>query len=209
MPRLDPEFIELVEQTAKILGFTVVPDEDETYAGIHVDDPDGRTVFIHREWQDKKKLVVSGNYPGLWEDLQRAQRVTGIETVPRIGMTISRGAEVLAKEMKRRFLDDFIKLHDAVTDGMSREADARTLRHAAAKRLVSMLPGASANLERENERATSTDIRWYDGPNASTGYGDIHLNHDGTDARIELRSIPIATAELIVQALADAKKGES
>jgi hypothetical protein len=202
MRQFDDEFLSTVSKTAKLLGFTIVPDPDNNFAGIFLKDDEGRRIFLRRDYHAKTKLAVSGDYPGDHYDFQRALRLLEMEA-PSIGVTLSRGAEVIAREINKRFLPDFIAIHDKVTEVVAQNGLNTAARHKAAGQLHDLLPGCNINFANERADATTTEIRWYSCNDLKAGYGDITVNHDGTSVQMSLKSLPFDVAERVMKALAN------
>lgn len=80
-------------------------------------------------WEQSKKVKISGVYPRY----RSTQYVTSGMELPRIGCSISRGAEAIAKDIKRRFLPQYqealktaqekIERYTVINDARWRKAD--------------------------------------------------------------------------------------
>jgi hypothetical protein len=157
----------------------------------------GGTIAVHRVWNKKDRLDITGIYPqethNLWLDRDEYP-------APNITVAEDRGAKAIAKEIERRFLPDYRKRLAHIQQRLQDKAGARQTRETIAEQLAAILhKGADPRIVR-NDESTTID---YSLLNEGGGYGDLYLSGDGRSLNLKLSSVPASLAEAICQLVAD------
>ncbi len=186
----DPELARLARAVASHLDGFTARTVDDFGCRARLDHPDGRSLYLHRQYKDGGRVEIAGVYPHSDYYFRTGEHVS-------ITVAIARGPAVIAREITRRLLPAYTDVLGKVQAHIAKQADDQANRARAAERLAALIPGSS--IHDDGNRATT--IRWY-ATDALIGYGHINLSGAGTSGTFEGRSLPIATVERLAAALA-------
>jgi hypothetical protein len=187
---------QLAAETAKLLGYTLVPedhDESNRRDVAEIEGPGEICLFWFSPWRPKDRIEITGHYPN-WHDELSTQVYNPRE---RVSITIAKGSspEHAAREIKRRFLPGYlVQLEEA------KRQRAEFHEHSAKQaRIVQMLESAGA---RKNPRHKGRlDIEFTANDDAQHRYGDIKVcDYDGT-VDVDLRNLSAEQAAVVLRAL--------
>lgn len=197
----DPEIDALAQGVAKHLdGFSASTNDDAV--GVYLTHADGRQMFLHRLWNDKSRVTVTASYP---REAERRYHFRDDGDRVSISVAMSRGAEVIAREITRRFLPAYDVVYAKVMEAARRHDEAAKDARTVAERFVAIAPELGLRIT-QGADSTQADLRWYDNTDV-TGYGDITVNGGGS-VQLTIRSLSAAAAEKMLAALAAHKRGE-
>lgn len=187
----DLELHDLVDQVATELGgeWTKEPPSDD-HVGAYLVGPDNARLFVRRAERDRTRVAVLGRYP------QTDFRA------PSIGIKVARdrGPTVIAAEIRRRLLPDYlVNLARVVERNRERDQAAASRTHNAGE-LAKTLPGATVQ---DDGHHGTTRVHWYkpyktqgDPPSEVT----VEMAFDGQRAyRLDLHNVDIGLAEQILR----------
>lgn len=172
---------QIAREVAPLLGEGWVFDDRDS-AGASIAGPDDAELFFYLGYGSKGKVTISSSYPnGTYQKVWKYDRFE-------IGVSVSRGAAVIAKEIQRRLLPDYLpelaRVRQAIADH-----DAAEARRDSVAEVLGKIVGSEAR---------GGEIRLYH----SGGYhGAINVGHGGDNVRIELGGLSSEQAELILSAL--------
>lgn len=153
--------------------------------------PDKYNLRVSIMAADKGKLHVSGSYEHGLLDYKPYNAQT-----PSINVSASKSAEIIAKDIQRRFLPAFKELVDNMRARKAATETAENARLSTARKLVDSSRGEFI-LRSDNQGKELAELV----PNNRRYYGDIKIYSDS--ASVELRSLSLDQARAIVNALAE------
>lgn len=138
---------------------------------------------------NRGKIHVSGSWP-----VGKGQRWTSPSDVreesPSINVTESRGYEAIAREIKRRFLPEYIRIFTKLVEKIERDEAYEDRKLSAWQRIAkSPLLGGSARDDRQTGYFS-----------LERGYGTARMEGDDS-VTFELRSMPLEMAQAVLTAL--------
>lgn len=110
-------------------------DESEQYAdhrSTYLVHQSGARLSLAPAWNKPDRLEIAGTYPQGTHNVARFERYE-------IGVTATRGATTIAKEIRRRLLPAYLAEHRRVLDALHAHDDDRQAATAAARTLASLL----------------------------------------------------------------------
>jgi hypothetical protein len=167
-------FIEKIQKIGDILGYTVDFPENSY---------DNQAILTHNDitirirtggWKSEGKIMISGSYP---HDCHNHSYGYGLKNSS-IGCSVDKTPEQIAKDIKRRFLPDYLEDLEKVIEinkNTQKQSDAKYL---AIKTIADSL-GISPKKEEHNNEYTLPI--W----NVLPGLDRLEVSHDG--ARIDLK----------------------
>lgn len=182
------EFRTLIDDVASALGdgwSHEATDENIRYGFTHLAGPNGARLSIgHDRYRSGGKLEISGAYPD--------NQVYGLPTI-KIGVGETRGAAVIAKEISRRVLPDYlVELERVVADNARRGANADA-RRVLATELAAVVGGRIDG----DDRSARTSVRTY-----RSGSISFEIDYDGTSGSVEASSLTVDQLHAIAAILA-------
>lgn len=191
---------EIIQQTAGLVatelgdGWTV----DTTWPNGHsarLTGPDGAAIIVRAPQrvygtaaENVERVELSSHYPDGWTKLPGNVEQYSI-TVKR-----DRGPDVIAREVTKRLLPDYLPELAEVQSRIAREKQAASSLADTIAELEKLAPGGYAM----HDNRVRISI-----PNRST-YGDIRLNHDGSSvSELELRGLPLEFVRTVLAMLRD------
>lgn len=186
----DDDFRTLASDVAAALGdgwrSEYDPDSFGRYrATLH--GPDDAKILMWRDrYGNDGKLTVSGSYPD-----NNAYDVKHVK----IGIGETRGAAVIAREIQRRLLPDYLPELVRIKKDNARRTDNR----AARLRLAEELAGPIKGRVIDDARSSHTHIVTYDNGLSVS----IDINHDASGGRIEVSSATADQLRAIIALLAN------
>jgi len=147
-------------------------------------------VLFSEPWGSRGRLTISGCYPHSPHGWPREVKHWEITVNP------ARGAMTIGKEITRRLLPGYFANLQIVADTIQSRTSATDARRQAAVRLCAVL---ATELPRESERDTSIRVQVHVGP----VFGHLDVDYGGESVRLELRSVPLTTAEALLRAVVD------
>lgn len=168
----------------------------EPYCTQHIKGPDEAELYLNlgQYGADKGKVTVSGSLHigknrSYWTVYEKNTRVS----VPSISVTVTRGAEVVAKEIKRRLLPEYLRiLNLAVTQRDSQIAHENKRRN----NLVALAKLVNARIPEADDASSTSFYR------SDAAYGTINAYGDG-GAGLELRNLTLEQARHILKYIAN------
>lgn len=145
------------------------------------------TLFVR---EDKGKLSITADIP------KGASHPYGSDR-PTIGVSVSRGPEAIATEIKRRLLDDARAYWTKAVDNAARDIRDQENRDAAAAKIAAVHPG-HFRVEQHPSSGGSCDVRLYG--MADGAHGTAMVSATGVNVTIEIRSLPLAVAIKVLRA---------
>lgn len=190
---------ELATQVAAELGEGwALADCDRRSSGIHIVNPEGVYLFLrdpdeygHGRSNEKGKVRISGSFtksPGY--QAGDGPHYGLHRHAPEIMVSTSRGAAVIAKEIRRRLLAEVEEGFAEARANIARRVANEGARKAVTEELAGILHSPHHNVE-------SGRVSW-DGE----GYGSITVGRSGVDGKIELSGVPIEILRDVVTTLA-------
>jgi len=199
--RSDSEIVKLAEAVAAELGAGWSVDTTESGGhGCHLDGPDDVRLWLHDPnsvylYPGRKlgKVEISGSYP------QGTDRIVYGVQRHKIGVTGTRPAAAIARDITRKLLDDVTAELVKIRTRLAEFYADHTARHAVRDELAATLPGARVG--GENDSDTSSYIDSY---RPDDSYSKWRLNSDGSQvSELTIRSLPIDKARRIAAILAE------
>jgi len=188
----DRELIALVGTVAESLAGGWHMEEREDFHSAYLLHDDGRCISVRRDWRNRDRLSVHGNYWTLQEQ-GRDQGVT-LETyglpVCEIHVSATRGPDVIAREIGRRLLPGYDAGFGDARGRLTASTSAKQGRDATLQQLAAELRVAPSN----------GGVHWYRN-GGGRGSGDFEPDHGGATVSVKLRSIPAALALAIARLL--------
>ena len=170
----------------------------------------GHAISLSRgRGSDRGKIHISGYWPVKGEGGHRWTSPHDVrESSPDIGVSESRGYEAIAREIQRRFLPEYLRIYTKIEAKITEELIYESRKARGWQGLVDA--GLVVNpRERNGEQAGDLRIGSKDadgGYNYDKGYGDIRMTSADT-VEIHLRSLPLETAEHVLEALRGGENG--
>lgn len=151
-----------------------------------VRESDGVTLWLRtNDYQHRGRLVVSAGVP---DGTSYSDGDThGIDR-PEITVGLTRGAEIMAREITRRLIPGAVTMWEEVAGRIERRTAAKDARETLARELAKIMGSQARELRGEWEADLPDALRG----DARTGryvYGDITPDYDGTSARVEIRGM--------------------
>lgn len=145
------------------------------YPGAYLDGPNGARLYIRADWRNADRLEIGTIYPDGARDVYPSAEYR------KIGAGRGRGPAVIAREITRRLLPEYLPELERVTAGIAKNGRAAESREAFARQLVDILPGGRM------PHPTSPDVVNASpaGRGGGTTYLDIRLSHDGSAASFD------------------------
>lgn len=144
---------------------------------------------------DGGKVRVSANWP-----TQRGTQGSRVfspndlynpnETSPSIKVSLSRGTEVLAKEINRRFLPEFTRIWGRIAENIKATNEFEDSREAAFQRIRQ-----ECGLSERPGHVQDCRTSWHDD---SKGYGDVVVN-SAESVELKMRSLPVNVAIAVIK----------
>lgn len=131
---------------------------------------------------DNRRIVVTGTYPGNHLPFSTER--------PRITAAVGRGAEMIAKDIVRRFLPKYLALFE---QNMKAKAESEEFHRNEEKARISLCEAVRGKIAFDNS------IR-FNGPNKNC-YGKIEVHSWGDHATIELKNIDFMAAHRLAKFL--------
>lgn len=166
--------------------------EPDRPIGLH--GPDGARLLIGFDnWSRPQRAEIWGTYP---------DRIGLDYRLPRHEITCSRGrgAQVIAREITRRLLPEYLVDLSTAHDIAARRARQKQARADTAGRIAAVLPGAHLS-EDDSRGSLSREIRLN---LPGEAWGDVHLDLDGQAADVKLHNVPADALVHLVAALSAA-----
>lgn len=170
---------------AHLEGYKVDTDWESGW-NVPLDGPDQARIFLSL---DKGRVEVGGAYP------QGYYQALGSQERHEITVALTRGPEVIAREIERRLLPGYLTTLAEVKEKMRLDQEAKDMRQVAAERLVEVLSIPGVHL-RDGE------LSWFS--DTPAGYGSARVNYGGGTVAVEARSVTLEVAERILRVLAEA-----
>jgi hypothetical protein len=177
------QYYELLTTLARYLpGYTITSKptgwEQEPY-DYFLTGAQGKQIHISRTSQDSR-VFISGHYGDLHKHKAWA------ETYPRIGVTLKKTPEQIAKDIKRRFLPAYDELYAKLQE-----------REVADKRREERRDNYNEILREVSGGIIGKENGYINGP---LGYGKVWTSYDGR-VKVELDNVPFPLAEKIAALL--------
>lgn len=163
---------------------------------------DGRSFDLHLPdypHSDVGKVAVSPNWPrtddspGSFATASPSNLYNPTETSPSIKVSLSRGVPVLVREIQRRFLPEYTRIWQRLSEKVLADKHWESKRRAVFDEIRAAGGGLLDRPDHTEDHRTRIDAGTY-------GYGDVRVN--GPDSvTIELRSIKPELAITIIRAI--------
>lgn len=190
--------IDILRQTAGMIatalgdGWSVDTDRDIEWS-TSLNGPNGAQLFIasaDRTYDTVDRLEISCTYNRV---LKQGTDTPYGTTYPKITVKRDRGPDVIAREITRRLLPEYLPQLTKVQGSVSEDESAFEARVILARRL-----GETGELTMGRRAATSVRLR---GPGMS--YGDADISYRGDSVHLKLAGITADSAVAILALLAD------
>ena len=154
---------------------------------VHIEHTDGRGIcFSIRVYHPDRKVNISGDYNYGPSDLNIGWPYD--KSRPEINATMSRGAEVIAKEITRRFLPTYNERFAEITSNVKTATEYRDRQTGTSKRLAKI---ANAGTERMNRDGAGFSVYHNDRP-----YFDVQVY---SDVKLTINSLNEDQAAAIIR----------
>lgn len=164
--------------------------------GHHPDAP--RLSLSGEDWRasSKGRIRVDGSWPP-----DRHPYPYGVDA-PSISVAVTRGAETIAAEIRRRLLPAYREgLAKVIANNDQDRRDAAAMQAAAERLADTLRPFANRVWVRDWAHPTSTEVHGsLDGAGAHST-ANAKVNHNGTEVTVELRNLPLDAAVQVFRAL--------
>jgi hypothetical protein len=155
-------------------------------------DERGRAFYVN-DGRDRGRLSINGRYPNVGTSAMcYAAQIRRNGELPRITVSAEKPAKTIAADIARRFLKDFIELHDQCTARKASDEASQAKRLANAQRLAQAVGTVPGGTEKTHVSIMSRS--------PALGYFDADISDDS--ARIDVRSVSIDVAEAIMRIIA-------
>ena len=171
------------------------PHEDYPQHNAFFDGPDGATFYLHLDVY-RGKVETRPQWPkddGRYMSACDWGALGYNEPEPTCGFTLKRTPEALARDIGRRFLSEFVRIHSKVMT----LRDQRTEDRAKAAKVAESLANTLGTATRRNEYETHVDF-----PVGFEGYGNVTVT-DSSTVTLHVRSVSPHLAQAIAQTIAN------
>jgi hypothetical protein len=158
----------------------------------------GPALWLHYNWRDESRIVVSGEYP---RGTDRQIPTRHNETLPEITISASRSPEALAKDIVRRFIPDYIKLWDDFQNRVKADLDYHQGQDATLERLA---VAGGVKVESIKCFADRNGRGRISGGLFGGVWGEVEAYPDSVT--LKLHSLSVEQAEKIIALLAEGRK---
>jgi hypothetical protein len=182
----------LAAQLAALIGYTVEPPAADPYMRdtVRLHGPDGAVLTLTRQRNNPLRLSVHGRYPpGTTQVAYHLPSHT-------ITISISRGAQAIARDIARRLLPGYLADLARAQQALHTRADASRARERVAAQLLAVVPG----LRRGVASDTRVTLVYYGQRHSGTN-GSVEISGPGDEVSISLTGpatvlLPAFTAAL-------------
>jgi hypothetical protein len=182
-------------------GWEVAETDEPMTHGHHIYNAEGVCLFIHDQdlgyarSNEKGKIRIDGSphkIPGFTnEDGPHRYHLSG-DKRPEIMVSKSRGAATIAKEIRRRLLDDVVREHNETVERIAKRQANERSQQRTVEELAAMIPGAYVRGGTVSTRIGSGSM-----------YGDFTVRHDGERIEANIRGLSVEQAKRIATVLAE------
>lgn len=171
-----------VDVAAELDGFAAeVKDNDD--CGVHLIGPGAQDLFVVLDWRDSERVEISAHYP---------RQSTPRQHENNIRVSRARGSTVIAKEIRRRLLPEYLTGLSTALDHLERDAHAEQARRDATEKLLNV--GLHLGTHPSEHRPDVVIRR-------GEVWGHAKLNYGGTEVTLELHSVPVNAAIAMLNTL--------
>lgn len=192
----------LAAEIAEYLEGWTVPERDDSkrYWGQLVG-PEGETIYVHTgsTWSKPGQVNLSATLPDGYGDVQRYDE----RRTDEINVSISRGAEVIAREITRRLLPGYLEAHADMRERIAKRAAEKAHTAKVTSDLAAAFKGSTSEYDGPEKFRFGHVNRSY--------YGDVRMNYNAESCTLEIHSLPTDLAREIAKTMAryDAKQQRS
>lgn len=188
---------------AHLTGWRVVlPEEDANnryyYERTRLKNDAGQTIYLKL---DRGKIHISGSWPQRKQPGGPFVSPSDVrEESPSINCALGRGYEVIARDITRRFLPEYQRIWAKCQAKIEADERYENTRAANWARIAAMPVVKTSTHRQETGDVIIGKLDHNGSRNLSNGYGDVSMEGENS-VKIELRSLPVDVAEIILRAL--------